>query len=235
MVRGFKTGCGRAYRRLVAPLSSQYVATQSQQTLNATQSQQTLKGSHPAHGLLFEPGYNDKVLREYGQLTVWKNYLRDNPRRLLMKREHPDLFRVQRNLMYRGLQFSAIGNRFLLERPERIQVQCSRRLTDEQIDARKSGLLMMARNGAVLVSPCISKGEKQVMRAAFEEGLPLVVLQENGFTELDKPNGLRMEACARGQLLMLAPWDHHNEKVIISRDQCMELNDMARIICENGC
>jgi len=43
------------------------------------------------------------------------------------------------------------------------------------------------------------------MHAAFNEGLPVIVIQENGFTDLAKPGGLRMDACARGQLLLLAP------------------------------
>lgn len=235
VVRGFKTGCGRAYRRLVAPIAgSPYVATKSQHTLKGAAVQQTKKGAHPEHGLLFEPGFNDRVLREYGQLQVWRKYLRDNPRRLLMKREHPDLFRVQRDLAFGPLRFSAIGNRFLLERPERVQVQCSRRLTAEEIAAKAADLLSMARNGAVLVSPCISPGEKLIMRAAFEERLPLIVLQENGFTDLAKPYGRRMEACASGQLLLLAPWEHHNERLAIRRDQCMALNEMARMICEGS-
>jgi hypothetical protein len=42
-----------------------------------------------------------------------------------MKREQPDLFRVQRNIIVAGQQFSAIGNRFLLGRPVRLQVQHS--------------------------------------------------------------------------------------------------------------
>ena len=45
----------------------------------------------------------------------------------------------------------------------------------------------------------------------------------------------RMEACARGQLLILAPWEHHNERITISRDQCLSLNDMARTICSACC
>ena len=92
--------------------------------------------------------------------------------------------------------------------------------------------LRAARQGAVLVSPAISKGEKTIMRAAFEEGLPLIYLQENGFTDLAKPGGMRMDACAKGQLLILAPWEDHNEKITINRGQCLELNDMARAICE---
>ena len=149
-----------------------------------------------------------------------------------MKREQPDLFRVQRNIMVAGQHFSAIGNRFLLERPIRLQVQCSRRLTDEQIAEQQEQWLQQARSGAVLVSPCISKGEKQVMRAAFEQGLPIIVLQENGFTDLAKPGGKRMEVCARGQLLLLAPWEHHNERLTIRRDQCLALNEISRMICQ---
>ena len=221
VVRGFKTGCGRHYRRLVAPLSV------------ATESKQTMKGAHPEHGLLFEPGFNDKILKEDSQLPAWRKYLRDNPRRLVMKREHPDLFRVQRGLTFGNHKFSAIGNRFLLERPLRVQVQCSRNLTDSQIAERVEHFLTLARQGAILVSPSISKGEKAVMRAAFEDNMPLIVLQENGFTDLAKPSGRRMEACARGQLLLLAPWEHHNEQLTIRRDQCLSLNALAKEIC-NG-
>ena len=149
-----------------------------------------------------------------------------------MKREHPDLFRVQRGLTICGQTFSAIGNRFLLERPVRLQVQCSRRLTADEIAERTAWFLTQARSGAVLVSPSISPGEKAIMRAAFEAGLPLIILEENGFTDLAKPGGRRMEACARGQLLILAPWEHHNERLTIVRGQCLALNDMAKMICE---
>ena len=223
---GFKQGCNKAFREV------QSVAVVQQQT-----KQQTGQHPHPApedrsHGLLFTRGYNDKLLLREGQLQRWLDYLKDNPRRLLMKRERPDLFRVLRGLMVKGQQFSAIGNRFLLERPVRLQVQCSRHLNDEELAWRQAQWLEQARRGAVLVSPCISKGEKAVMRAAFEEGLPLIVLQENGFTDLAKPGGKRMEACLRGQLLLLAPWEHHNEHLTIKRNQCLALNDMARKICE---
>jgi len=184
------------------------------------------------NGLLFAKGFNDQILLKDGQLERWLNYLKDNPRRLLMKRENPDLFRVQRGLEYAGQSFSAIGNRFLLERPIKIQVQCSRNITEADLQAKLVDCLHAARLGAVLVSPAISQGEKAIMRAAFEEGLPLIYLQENGFTDLAKPDGKRMEACARGQLLILAPWEHHNEKLTIKRGQCLQLNEMAKMICE---
>lgn len=278
VVRGFKTGCNRAFREVVL---GRGVATQSQHTGQTgpageqagkvgeqagsvglqvdnagsvgLQVEQAGKAGEQAgkavqagsirlqagrtkedreHGLLFERGFNDKLLLRSGQLERWINYLHDNPRRLLMKREHPDLFRVQRGLQVAGLEFSAIGNRFLLDRPELVQVQCSRRLTETEIATEVARCLRLAGSGAVLVSPAISPGEKAVMRAAFEAGWPLIFLQENGFTELAKLGGRRMEACARGQLLILAPWEHHNEQLTIQRSQCLQLNEMARLICE---
>lgn len=215
---GVKQACNQAFRKL---MPVEFVAVAQQY---AQQSRE--------NGLLFAKGFNDQILLRDGQLEQWLNYLKDNPRRLLMKRENPDLFRIQRGLTFAGLSFSAIGNRFLLERPLKIQVQCSRSISEEELKGKMNECLRAAQQGAVLVSPAISKGEKAIMRAAFEEGLPLIYLQENGFTDLAKPGGLRMDACAKGQLLILAPWKHHNEKITIKREQCMKLNEMARAICE---
>ncbi len=229
-LRGFKQSCNKHYRELVLGLPS-VPSLPTQQTQPAPHKDR--RGEDRTHGMLFARGYNDKLLLRAGQLETWLRYLADNPRRLHMKREHPDLFRVQRNLTVAGVSFSAIGNCFLLNRPVRLFVQCSRRLTEAEIQAKVKEYLTAARQGAVLVSPAISPGEKAVMRAAFNEGLPLIYLQENGLTELAKPSGTRMEACARGQLLILSPWEHHNEQITISRSQCLVLNDLARQICEN--
>ena len=215
---GVKQACNKTFREVMPVV---FVASAQQHA-----------GQSRENGLLFAKGFNDQILLRDGQLERWLNYLKDNPRRLLMKRENPDLFRVQRGLNYAGFSFSAIGNRFLLERPLKIQVQCSRSISESDLQIKTNECLKAARQGAVLVSPAISNGEKVIMRAAFEEGLPLVYLQENGFTDLAKPGGKRMDACARGQLLILAPWEHHNEKITIKRGQCLELNEMARAICE---
>ena len=214
---GVKQACNQAFRE-VMPVEFVAVAQQ-----HARQERD--------NGLLFAKGFNDQILLRGGQLERWLNYLKENPRRLLMKRENPDLFRVQRGLSFGGQSFSAIGNRFLLERPVKLQVQCSRSITEADLQAKLSAFMKAARQGAVLVSPAISQGEKVIMRATFEEGLPLIYLEENGFTDLAKPGGKRMEACAKGQLLILAPWEHHNEKLTIKRGQCLELNEMARAIC----
>jgi hypothetical protein len=241
-LRGFKQSCNKHYRELGiggdVMLTTQHTeqvaltTRHTEQVALATQHTEHRRGENRTRGLLFERGYNDKLLLRAGQLKAWIRYIEDNPRRLLMKREHPDLFRVQRNVEAAGFSFSAIGNRFLLSRPEKVQVQCSRSLTEKEIQDIVAKYLTAARQGAVLVSPSISPGEKTVMRAAFEEGFPLIYLQENGFSNLAKPGGSRMEACAEGQLLILSPWEHHNEKIAIRRGQCLELNEIARRICE---
>ena len=257
-LRGFKQSCNKHYRELVlgtkVALATQHtelglgtkVALTTQHTelglgtkvalttqhTELRQTKRDRRGEDRSHGMLFARGYNDRLLLRKGQLDAWRHYLADNPRRLLMKREHPDLFRVQRNVEAVGITFSAIGNRHLLDFPVRLQVQCSRSLTEKEIKAKVAEYLAAAREGAVLVSPAISPGEKAIMRAAFDEGLPLIYLQENGFTDLAKPGGKRMDACAKGQLLILAPWEHHNEKLAIRRGQCLELNEIARRICE---
>ena len=261
IIKGFKAATNKAYRELVCPAvpsaasaptvpsAAASVASAALSVPSAAMvSQRTGEVQHPLrpdgkrdrslddrkHGLLWSIGYTDGILDNEGQLQRWIAYLRDNPRRLLMKRQRPDLFRVQRNLQVGGEVFSAIGNRYLLERPVRLQVMCSRRLTDAEIEEKKAYFLEQARQGAVLVSPSISKGEKAVMRAAFEAGYPLILLQENGFTDLAKPGGKRFDACAEGRMLILAPWEHHNERCLIRRDQCLTLNDMAAMICRGG-
>ena len=64
-----------------------------------------------------------------------------------------------------------------------------------------------AREGVVLVSPGISKGESLVIRAAIDEALPVIQLQKEPIGDYWKPERRRFEACARGALLILSPCD----------------------------
>ncbi len=244
VMKGFKTGCNRAYRKLgydtpktspqpapfsqsvSSPLSDhtqavQYVATVSQP-----------KSSHPHSGFLFSPGFNDRILYQEGQLENWKQYLKDNPRRLLMRKEFPHLFRVQFDIHYGSHTYSTLGNRFLLDVPEKMAVQCSRSISEEELRKQTQKALLMARDGVVHVSPAISKGEKAIMRALFDARYPIILLVENGLTAFSRPHGEFYEACAKGHLLIMSPWQHHNERLVISREQCLTLNELAREICQ---
>jgi len=68
--------------------------------------------------------------------------------------------------------------------------------------------------------------------AAFDAGLPTIVIMENGFTPLSKPHGEQFYACGQGTLLMLSPWEHHNEKRLLTAAQCTQMNLMALELCE---
>lgn len=187
--------------------------------------------SHP-YRPLFAKGYNDLILRSYEELPVWQNYLRDNPRRLMMKRLRPEWLRPFFGLRIGSQVYSGIGNRELLTACKRMAVRLSRRLTDSEIETEVNRYLTMAKEGTVLVSPAISPGEKRVMRTVFDAGLPTIVIVENGFTPLSKPRGEQFYACAKGQLLMLSPWEHHNEKKKLTAEQCQQMNLMALELCE---
>ena len=186
---------------------------------------------HPSPRL-FAPGYNDLILRSSKELSAWVNYLWDNPRRLLLKRANPEWLRPFFGLRIGQHSYSGIGNRALLTAPHRLAVRVSRHYTSKEIDTLVCEYLRAATMGAVLVSPAISPGEKRVMRAAFDAGYSTIVLMENGFTPLSKPHGEQFYACANGRLLMLSPFDYHNEKREITSEQCYRLNLMTMEICQ---
>ena len=224
--------CGAASPRLSSPPRLSSLPRPSSPPLP---SEHRLKPDDRKHGLLFERGYNDLIAKDYDMLPRLVAYVKDNPRRLLLKREHPDLFRVRFGLRIGLRDYAAIGNRFLLQRPERIQVQLSRHFTEKEIDQRVNQYLNLARHGAVLVSPSISIGEQRVMRAAMDEGLPLIFLSPRGFTSFTRPGLGFLEACAAGHLLILAPWEHQNNKTPLTREMCLALNEMAEEICRSDC
>lgn len=246
-IGGFKTGCEKIYRELALSAQNRALSAQNK----ALSAKRKLNGAWAAGGgrvcsvpeapcsvpearasgvsgapRLWAAGFQDSILFRAGQLDAMFNYLRDNPRRLAVKRLFPDLFRavaaLRRPLPSLGVvgAFAALGNRFLLDRPL-VQVQVSRRdfsyrrepkaggglkiardAAGEPLVAQESAaftakaeaLLARARQGAALLSPCVSEGEREIARRAFAEGLPLVVLRNKGFAPLEKPGGISTPA-----------------------------------------
>lgn len=179
---------------------------------------------------LFSGNFQDTILAHGGQLEKMIRYVDDNPKRAMMKRQSPELFRIVRELKIGNHIFDAIGNAWLLNRAVRMQVRCHNNSTPQNlrlIAAQKEYFLERGRKGGVVVSPCISAGEKEIARAALDAKQPLIVILENGFPPLYKPPGKYFEACAAGLLLMLAPWPYHTERRTITRWQCYALNGYA--------
>ena len=297
IIRGFKVGCTMAWRELIN--GGEYVVGPNL-PLPAVTPRRILAAAPQ-----WAEGFVDTILFHKGQLAKMINYLRDNPRRLGVKREHPELFKVARDIEiafadfgdggaitpWQGPasgHFSAIGNHFLLSRPRLVQVQCSRayfryrmensgkyaagpencgkyaagpdsakygrgpnrkpricrdkdgvpvvELSTPEFEAKLSEALSAARHGAVLVSPCISHGEREIARQAFVAGYRVITLQNKGFSPLYKPGGKLFETCAAGNLLMLAPinWPYQPAEKQMTRDDAQVLNRIAQLISGEG-
>ena len=176
---------------------------------------------------VWETGYTDGVLKGEGQLDRWTDYLNDNPRRLWVKREHKDFFTVSHCLSIAGHTVSAMGNHQLLQHPSILQVYCSRRMSKEEI-AREGDRLLA--QGAVLVSPAISPGEKDIIDRAYETGVPVILISNNGFDAMAKPGGKLFDACAAGKVLLVSPFEHRNNYQPLTAECCREMNALARAI-----
>jgi len=242
VIWGFKAGCRKAARELeilpdVAAEIPQYTKQTQQNTAHsvkytAVSPQSSSYDRH--HGLIWEENYNDRILRGRGQYERMKAYLDDNPHRLLIKRLHPEYFTQLGTITAAGIPMQAIGNRFLLDNPVKTQIQCSRKMNDEEIAHYKEAILERAKKeGAIVVSPCISPGEQQTATAAMTAGIPLIVLLLNGLPPLFKPQPRYLEACEEGRLLMLAPFPYQNEKLDNMRQRCLQLNAYAAEICRD--
>ena len=152
--------------------------------------------------------------------------------------------------------FSAIGNHNLLRRPMAL-IQCSRRFfryarvattngntkiardqsgepcvefATQEYQALKEHLLALAKHGIVLISPCVSDGERQIARETLAARLPLVTMHNKGFSNLQKPSGRLFDACAAGRLLMLAPaaWPYQPGEKALTRDDATAMNRLCQ-------
>ena len=244
VIKGFKLGCNKA---------AKYSAILSPSTVAA--------GRPPSAGGLFAEGFNDTILFRKGQLEKMVAYVKSNPLRLAIKRSHREFFKRVDDLAVGALHFSAIGNRFLLDRPL-VQVQCSRRffafkrvatrgkpkidrdaagepiaaVVTPEYEALKDELLTAAHHGMVLISPCISDGERQIAREAFMAGVPLVTMHNKGFSKYQKPSGRYFDACAEGRLLMLAPaaWPYTTQEKPMRREDAVAMNRLCQWLAGDG-
>ena len=185
---------------------------------------------------VWNPGYHDAIVGRRGALAAYANYIRDNPRRYCLKKEHPDLFTKVNGLRHARLppreRWHGYGNLFLLDKPLLLNVRVSRRATLAELEAIKERVREALREGTVIVSPFISPGEKAVAEMVL--GMPsgeLIVMKPAGFTPCYRPSGRYFNLCSQGRLLILSAFDHTPEKVELTRERCLAMN----MWCENIC
>jgi hypothetical protein len=159
--------------------------------------------------------------------------------------------------------FQAIGNTALLRWPLILPVQCSRRdfaykrerlptgswkifrdasgepvveYASRSFEEKCEDALACAKKGAVLVSPCISHGEREIARRAFIVGARVIALRNKGFAPFEKPNGALFDQCAKGNLLLLAPaaWPYIPGEKPPMRESSLILNRIAQLLAGDG-
>ncbi|WP_155808494.1 transposase [Xylanibacter brevis] len=246
IIGAFKGGVSRAWWQLTgmaeANASATVVKGETGTTMARSASTVTVSGASASEKRpsLFEPNYNDHILMRDGQLENWKHYLRDNPRRLMMRREYPNLFQHALCIAIDGIRYSAFGNMLLLRQPEKHQVFFHRKtdgVPTEQTTfwkEERERLISSARSGDVLVTPGISECEKRIKNIALQQGLRLIHVQSEPIGKFWKPERSRFEACASGTLLIMAPWPEDLPSFASDYERFHYLNRLAEAVCAVG-
>ena len=167
------------------------------------------------HRPLFDENYDDTVCIDRRHFEAMVAYVKDNPRRAIMRRTMPDVMRRSLHVQIGGRDYGIFGNLFLLRWANKIQVQCHRRhpvsqqpyeLTADYALQREQWLASVLGGATVIVTPGISRGELLMKNECLERGFPLIHIQKEPINNYWKPERSRFEACAKGCLLILAPW-----------------------------
>lgn len=211
IIRGFKSACTSLYKKTNVESGRKY-ATKGE---NDGENDFPFSRIFTRIGSIWNPDtayYHERIIHGIEQIDSLIHYIKDNPRRLWLKRANPDLFRIHQQTLIVGFTCTTLGNMFLYEAPLKAPLHCSRTLTQAEIETLKDECLSNADNGTIYVSAAISEGEKQICRALREAGFPLIILLNDGFPETDsphykyyKPQGIYFEACAAGNLLLVEP------------------------------
>lgn len=193
-------------------------------------SQEWERLGYPAEVRFFLDNYYDSFLKGKDQLKKMLAYISDNPRRWLIRRQHPGWFRRFR-LKFGDKEYEAYGNWNLLEEWDINAVKISRRFSKDELVARKRSWVDTVRNDGVLVSPFISEAEKKVRNWAIENGGAIIDITTESFGELYKPSGRYFDLCGEGRLLLISM---PTESKKLSRADCERMNALAAFIAEWG-
>lgn len=165
---------------------------------------------------LFDENYDDTVCLDNRHREAMIAYVHDNPRRALLRRMLPDVMRRCLHVRIGNRSYGAFGNLFLLRWARKIQVLCHRKHpisgqpyeeTADYASERQKWEAAILEGCTVIVTPGISGGERLMKKECLERGFPLIHLQKEPIGAYWKPERQRFEACAKGSLLILAPWE----------------------------
>ena len=184
---------------------------------------------------LFDDNYDDSVLFAPNQLEAMLAYVKDNPRRAILKARVPQFMQSCLCLTIGGVRYSAFGNFLLLRKPLKAQVFCHRMARMEQLTLEERlehgyTALPYPLGTRTKVRYIDTQAWLQDREAWVKAAQNDTVLVTPGISpgELEmkniainsrlplihlqkepitkKPEGERFFACSEGSLLILAPW-----------------------------
>ena len=183
---------------------------------------------------------NIRPMGQYRQLPTTNRYIDMNPHRLATKRLRLGFFCVQDNIEIAGRVYKGVGNADLLQRIRYAPVHVHHELldlakagNDKPLRDYMNGCVLAARKGTVMVSPFISKKEKEVLVVLLAEGHDIILITDNGFRDYYKPSDGLFDSVEAGHVLILSPWEYDPKKRRVSRDECVAMNKMAEEICDS--
>ncbi|MEI6415695.1 MAG: hypothetical protein WCP34_15745 [Pseudomonadota bacterium] len=204
VIRGFKIGVNRLCREVFQKASFQVFE----------------EGMH--HSLIFERAHLDREVA----------YVRDNVRRYRLRQANPALFRKPQAVMTLadGVTLWGFGNTFLLHHPRLLQVQLSRRMTEDQWRGGQEAFDRYLEQGYVFVSPFISPYEKRVLHEVVARGGRAIRLTHVFFGVRYKPMGELFDLCCAGRLLEISVAGAFERYARLDRAACLRMNEVAGVI-----
>ena len=162
VIRDFKAQCTKQWRKMHQPnladqpphqprMADSIESAETKARL-ARMSRKQREAYYEQQGIepLFEDNYDDTVCFREGQVENAIRYVHDNPRRLALKRANPQLFKLHQHRKVAGFTCTTLGNQFLLDFPMKGVIQCSRRLTQTEIDDKKEEFRISNRKACIL-------------------------------------------------------------------------------------
>lgn len=198
------------------------------QAIKATSTSRIRKTLNNISLPIFEEGFHDRIILNQKRFHIVKKYLRDNPRRLAVRRAHPEFFRRINMLKIGDKIYQAYGNSQLLDNPFKEQVVVHRADTEDMRRRNREQWLYAAANGGVLVSPFISPAEKAIRAEAEEAGGSFILITNEPMGDRFKPTGTDFGLCETGRMLIISA----NITGDLSRQACLSMNSLAQAVAE---
>lgn len=183
---------------------------------------------------LFTPNFNDRIVNDLQTGQIIRNYILDNPRRLLIRIERPDLFQRRQRVCISGREMVFYGNFQLLKNPFIVPAIISRAHSPEERMRLERLWDDVINHGGVLVSPFISQDERTLMKRGIEGNASIIRIIPDGLGERYKPSGKEFELCAEGRCLHIGEPKTDLAQHKLTRSESLRHNELAQWIAENA-